>query len=140
MKLDYTSLANAIAAMERTCRYVDGRISSDSIGDDEMEVLKAAVIQNFEFTYELCWKFIKRWLDANFSDSFTSGLGRKQLFRFANENRLIKGFEDWMVYHELRNRTSHTYDRAVADEIFAGAPAFLQDAKLLLKRLESSDV
>ena len=24
--------------------------------------LKAGVIQNFEVAYELCWKFIKRWL------------------------------------------------------------------------------
>lgn len=119
---------------------MQGRIRNGELEADEMEVLKAAVIQNFEFTYELCWKFIKRWLDANYSGSFTSGLSRRQLFRSAAENRLIDNIDEWFAYHELRNRTLHTYDRTVADEIYSASESFWTAARELLHRLEASDV
>jgi hypothetical protein len=64
------------------------------------------------------------------------GVTRKQLFRYATENLLITDFEAWVVYHDLRNKTSHTYDRDVADVIFKKAGLFLEDAKLFLKALE----
>lgn len=35
-----------------------------------------------------------------------------------------------------RNRTSHTYDSAIADQVFAHIPSFLPDARDLLKRLQ----
>lgn len=139
MELDYSSLARAIASMERASRFVQKRMQSSSLAPDEAEILKAAIIQNFEFTYELCWKFIKRWLDFNYSSSLTAGLSRKQLFRYAVENRLIEDLEVWLVYHELLNRTSHTYNQLVADEIFAASDTFLSDARNLLNRLEASD-
>lgn len=139
MDLDFTSLARARASMDRACRFVQKRMQDTGLSEDEEQVLKEAVIQNFEFTYELCWKFIKRWLDYNYSSSITAGLSRKQLFRIAAENRLIDRVETWLVYHELRNRTSHTYDQLVADEIFAATSSFLEDASRLLERLEASD-
>jgi len=64
------------------------------------------------------------------------GVTRKQLFRYAIENHLITDFEAWVVYHDLRNKTSHTYDSKVADVIFRKAGVFLEDAKSFLKALE----
>jgi hypothetical protein len=79
---------------------------------------------------------MKRWLEMNLTPGLAEGITRKQLFRFAIENRLIDNFNVWNRYHELRNKTSHTYDSAVADEIFKSAGDFLQDAKAFLKALE----
>lgn len=135
--LDLTSFGKAVASLERGLRFAQGRLQDPAITAEETEVLKAAVIQNFEFTYELCWKFMKRWLDVNFSESHTAALSRKQLFRMAIEQRLIEGFDDWVGYHELRNLTSHTYDHEVADEIFEASPGFLQAAKQLYEQLEA---
>lgn len=136
MQLDLSSLKKALSSMDRAWNYSHKRLESGNLEQDEIEVLRAAVNQNFEFTYELCWKFMKRWLKHNYSESFTSGITRKQLFRYAAENLLITDFEAWVKYHELRNQTSHTYDSKVAEEIFKVAGKFLQDAKAFLQAIE----
>lgn len=136
MALELGSFKKAIASMERVCEYADKKIAKGGLDSQELEVIKAAVIQNFEFTYELCWKFMKRWLDINYSETMIIGISRKQLFRYAAENSLIIDFDAWRRYHELRNKTSHTYDTNVAEEIFEAAGCFLEDAKQFLQALE----
>jgi nucleotidyltransferase substrate binding protein (TIGR01987 family) len=135
--LDLSSIRNAIASMERAWAFAGRRINADNLEQEELEVLRAAVIQNFEFTYELCWKFMKRWLEANLSPGLLDGVSRKQLFRYAVENHLIVSFDVWTRYHELRNQTAHTYDSSVAEEIFKSSGDFLHDAKACLNALEA---
>ncbi|MBE1555640.1 HI0074 family nucleotidyltransferase substrate-binding subunit [Sporosarcina limicola] len=136
MKLDLYSIKKAANSMERSLQVVSSELKAEEIDEDLLEVVKAGVIQNFAFTYELCWKYIRRWFDLNISRDFTSGLTRKQLFRHAIENKLISDFEQWVRYHELRNLTSHTYDQAIAEEIFSTAGQFLCDAQKLIAALE----
>ncbi len=136
MKLVTGSLKNAIASMERALKLVDKKMMLESIDEEEIEVIKAGVIQNFEFTYELCWKFMKRWIEENISAEFVDGVTRRELFRLSAENRLIVAVEKWMEYHKARNRTSHTYDENIAEEIYQAAAAFLPEAKDFLSRLE----
>ena len=45
--------------------------------------------------------------------------------------------DQWMVYHQARNITSHTYDEARAEEVFAIAREFAADAQKLLYQLEA---
>lgn len=136
MKLDLSSIYKAISSLERAIVYAKKRFASCPIDQVEQDVIKAGVIQNFEFTYELCWKFMKRWLEQNYSESFTAGLTRKQLFRYALENHLIVNFENWIRYHELRNMTSHTYDQEKALEIYSASEEFLNDAQAFYAALE----
>ena len=136
MSLELSSLEKAVGCLERAWNFTNRKLSEENIEQDEIEVYKAAVIQNFEFSYELCWKFMKRWLEVNLTPGMMEGVTRKQLFRYAAENLLITDFESWVVYHDLRNRTSHTYDSDVADVIFQKARFFLEDAKEFLKALE----
>lgn len=130
------SLIRATSSLERACSYVTARESKEVISSEEFEILRAAVIQNFEFTYELCWKYTKRWLEENYNPTSVQGISRKQLFRLAIENGLIDDFDAWVRYHELRNLTSHTYDIKVAQQIYDEAPSFLLAAQRLLKAIE----
>jgi nucleotidyltransferase substrate binding protein (TIGR01987 family) len=82
------------------------------------EAIKEAVIQNFEVTYELSWKMMKRWLERNFGNEYVDGVNRRELFRLASESLLISDVDKWMVYHKARNETSHTYDAITAEEVF----------------------
>ncbi|MEZ7891408.1 MAG: HI0074 family nucleotidyltransferase substrate-binding subunit [Candidatus Wallbacteria bacterium] len=139
MALDLSGLADAVASLGNALEVADHFINSGKFNKNEIDVIKAGVIQNFEFTYELCWKFMKRWLDINHSESFTAGITRKQLFRYAAENLLIEDFDRWLTYHELRNKTSHTYDGLIAAEIFNSARQFHGDAKAFLKTLKEKN-
>jgi len=131
MALDLSSLKKAVDSLDRAIK-----VAGESKDTRQAEVIRAGVIQNFEFTYELCWKFMKRWLELNAGASTVDGSTRKELFRLAAESRLITGVENWFKYHAARNETAHTYDPAKAAEIFALAAPFAKAARSLLKVLE----
>ncbi len=136
--LDLTSLTEAVSSLERTLRFVTERkpIFHD-LQKEERDIYTSAVVQHFEFTFELCWKFMRRWLENNLSPGNTAGLTRKQLFRLAAEERLIEDVEAWFRYHELRNLTSHTYNSSIAAEIFDAASPFSLASRELLTALEA---
>jgi nucleotidyltransferase substrate binding protein (TIGR01987 family) len=72
------------------------------------------LIQSFEFTHELAWNVLKDYLE----DKGIMGLiGSKDATRVAFKNGLIEQGEDWMKMIEARNKTSHTYDPNVAQEV-----------------------
>lgn len=100
------------------------------------EILRDSVIQRFEYTYELAWKMMRRWLEANIGASYVDGISRKELFRMATEQRLIADLLKWFRYHEARNQTSHIYDESVAQDVFSVVEDFLDDVKKFLKALE----
>lgn len=136
MKLEISSLKKAIISFEKTITLLKRKENEDNIDKDEIEVIKAGVIQNFEFTYELCWKFMKRWIENNISSDIVDGVTRRELFRLSAENRLIDDVEQWMDYHKARNITSHIYDEKIAEEVYRVAADFLTSAKSFLERLE----
>lgn len=133
--LNYSSLQKATSRLQESLIVVDEYKSS---GQPQLiRTLTSGVVQHFEFTYELSWKFIKRWLGENIGKSAVDGLSRQELFRIAAEYRLIDSIEDWMLFHRARNETSHTYNESTADEVFNVAVRFLPEAMKLLNTLQS---
>lgn len=130
--LDTSSLHRALKSLESAARIYQ---SSDA-GKDEKEVIRAGVIQNFEFTYELCWKFMKRWIEMNVDPISVDGVTRRELFRLASENKLIVDVDKWMEFHKARNSTSHIYDEDVADEVLSAtfeALPYIRDFAAILE-------
>lgn len=138
MKLDTTSLNKALNSYENALNFATNRLS-ENVSEVEINVIKAGVIQNFEFTYELCWKFMKRWLELNLMPGLLDGSSRKELFRNALENKLISDFDSWVKYHELRYTTSHTYNFDIADEIYEISTEFYRDARNLYQQIEAKN-
>ena len=135
--LELSSFEKSVSSMQRALRYFETRmLDEDSVSPEEREILVCGVVQNFEFTYEVCWKFMRRWLEANLGIGTTSAATRKQLFRLAFESQLIRDVDAWFRYHELRNLTSHTYDMKIALEICSEAQGFVKDAADLLDAIE----
>lgn len=136
MKLDLSSLRKAIESLEKTLKVAENKELAAGLDDDAKDAIRAGGIQNFEFTYELCWKFMRRWLGINVGSTYVDGVTRRELFRLSAENRLITDVDQWMEYHDARNETAHTYNEDTADDVFETSRIFLADAKKLLEALE----
>ena len=136
MKLDLSSLRKAIESLEKTLKVAENKELAASLDDDAKDAIRAGGIQNFEFTYELCWKFMRRWLGINVGSTYVDGVTRRELFRLSAENRLISDVDQWMEYHDARNETAHTYNEDTADDVFETSRIFLSDAKKLLEALK----
>jgi len=137
MPLELDSLKKAVAALNGVLAKSDDAELMGGLDEITQNAIKSGVIQHFEFTYELCWKFIKRWLEVNISPTTGDGVARRELFRLAAENRLIVDVDEWMRHHDARNLTSHTYAPEVAQTVYAAASDFVRDAQRLLEALET---
>ena len=101
--------------------------------------LVAGVVQHFEFTFELCWKMLKRQLEREVpSPSELDGSSFRELFRLGHQRGLITAVEPWLEFRELRNMTTaHTSAKDKAHKVAAGAPALLAQAQALLSTIDS---
>ena len=72
------------------------------------------LIQAFEFTHELSWNLLKDYFESQGTQGIT---GSKDACREAFQKGLIADGEAWMEMILSRNKTSHTYNKAVALEI-----------------------
>jgi nucleotidyltransferase substrate binding protein (TIGR01987 family) len=101
--------------------------------------LRSAVIQSFEFTYELAVRLMRRVLieRAESADRVTD-LSFNDLLRLAADAGLLADGNRWREWREMRNATSHAYDERKAQAVAVGAQAFCVDAVALLAALEKS--
>lgn len=81
---------------------------------DEMDYLRDATIQRFEFTIELFWKILKKVL---FHEKVESTTPRDTLSK-AYQYNLIDNEKIWLNMLDDRNNTSHAYKEAEAKIIF----------------------
>jgi nucleotidyltransferase substrate binding protein (TIGR01987 family) len=133
--LDLTSLEKAVASLRDAVTVVRSSESGERFSEPVVVTLKAGLIQNFEFTYELSWKMIQRWIRINLSPEDAEPRTKKDLFRIAAGRGLIADPLRWFEYAEARNLTTHTYDRAKAEQVVEAAMRFLADAETLLAEL-----
>ena len=104
--------------------------------DPDNDLLRDGVIQRFEYTMDLSWKMIQRYLKHIAQVEESAIRTKKDLFREAGRLRLISNVEAWFGYYEARNETSHTYDPQIAESVFEQAELFLPDAISLLEALK----
>jgi nucleotidyltransferase substrate binding protein (TIGR01987 family) len=137
MKLDLSSLQKAVGSLERAIGVATDKARMKALDDDQRDAIRAGVIQNFEFTYELCWKMLKRQLEALAASAIEiDQLSFRELIRVGAERGLVEDPERWFDYRQQRNLTSHTYDATKAESVFRAAVEFAGDARRLLEKLE----
>ena len=135
MKLDYSSLEDAVAQLQKSFDYLHGDLARTD--PDLREQFRAATIQAFEFTYELAVKMIQRQLaqivanpDALREMDFADRM------RDAADAGIVRDAPSYVRYRELRNKTSHTYDTDWAEKTVSVIDEFLRDVRFLLQELQ----
>ncbi len=128
MKLNFTALQKALNSLEIAIK------RSQSHKHDKE--LRDAVIQRFEYTFELSFKFLKRVLELESpSPMLVDQMSYKDILREACEKGFIDNFHVWVVYRDQRNITSHTYNENKAESVYQTALTFYNDALKLSQQL-----
>lgn len=85
-----------------------------AIQQPKNEFLRDSVIQRFEFTYELAWKLLKIRLEAESVIARTP----REVLQEALQAGFIEDGNAWSELQKTRNLTSHTYDEALAEQVY----------------------
>ena len=96
----------------------------EAIEAPESDLKSDAVIQRFEFTYEMAWKTVKLYLEKKGIEVNSPG----SVFSESNRLGLIKDGNGWTYLQKCRNMTSHTYDEILALQVYR----FIQKKALYL--------
>lgn len=135
VKLDLSSFEKAISRLEQSLAYCNSELAKDL---NLALQFRSAAIHAFEYTYELSWKILKRYLVMNEpSVAEFDTLSFSDLIRTASgKGLLLHDLSIWTNYRQARNITSHTYDENKAAEVFKIIPEFLQEVKYLFAKLQ----
>lgn len=96
---------------------------------------KELTIHRFEMCFELSWKLmykIGRLQGRELANS------PRDAIRIAAQIKLIDDPSAWLDYVEHRNRTTHTYNEEVADQVYEAVRHFPSLVRALLKSAEKT--
>jgi nucleotidyltransferase substrate binding protein (TIGR01987 family) len=97
------------------------------------EFTRDSVIQRFEFTFELCWKILLKFIE---SDHPLEDRSVKAIFREADSMGFIRNIDQWFKFQAARNLTSHTYNQKTAQEVYTEALKLPAETHHLLSKLK----
>jgi nucleotidyltransferase substrate binding protein (TIGR01987 family) len=90
---------------------------NEAVAHPESDIVRDAVIQRFEFSFELIWKTLKLYLERQ---GHECGGPRATLKKAFAEGLVTtpEAADLWLEMLEDRNLTSHAYDEALAKTIY----------------------
>ncbi|MBI1870571.1 MAG: nucleotidyltransferase substrate binding protein [Chlamydiae bacterium] len=99
-------------------------------------IVRDATIQRFEYTFEVFWKLMRSYLREKEGSETNSP---KSCFRevFSAGLTTAEDTELLLKMTDSRNKTSHTYDENIAEEIYKDVKIYAPLMKRLLNLLES---
>ena len=131
-KLDLTNIKNAVATLEEAINYYNTDVEQPI-----KNMYADSCIQRFEYTYELSWKIMKKYLKLFFNKT-EQELTIKNIFRYSQGYGLIQDWTKWVEYNDARNNTSHEYNLNKAQFVLSVLQSFLGDVKRFVLCLESA--
>lgn len=91
-----------------------------------------SAIKRFEFTIELAWKCVQKFLREQEIICRSPKECLKEAFKFG----LVEDDPRWIEALEDRNLTAHTYDEATAEDVYGRLPNYLEVFNLLKDKLK----
>jgi len=106
----------------------------DALAQPKTEWTRDSAIQRFEFTFELAWKAVATVAQAHGVEARSPREAFKQAFALG----WVTDEDVWLRMLDDRNRTTHTYNEAVAEEIFGQLGGYASALRALSDTLASS--
>jgi len=100
----------------------------DALRQPKNEFIRDAVIQRFEFCFELAWKMLRLKLQ---DEGLAVNTPRETLQQALTAGMLADG-NGWSAMQKMRNLTSHTYDESLAEQVYLYVA---QSGVMLLRQL-----
>ena len=130
IKLKHEQIINALHQLEKSIIHLK-KIDlypeeADFIEKEDLYLaLRESMIQRFEFSVDLFWKYIKRYIVEEMKKTVEFNSSRS-VIREACQTKIIseKDSEMIMLMIEARNMTSHIYKEEVADQISSKIPEY----------------
>ncbi len=107
---------------------------NEALMASETDLSRDAAIQRFEFCFELAWKVIQERVRTEGLDCQSP----KGCLKLAYKNGWLGDETGWLAMLEDRNRTAHTYDEALAKDVYRRLSAHLPLLKALDEYLRST--
>jgi nucleotidyltransferase substrate binding protein (TIGR01987 family) len=105
----------------------------ESLALPKTDITRDSTIQRFEFTVELSWKVLQKYLKAQ---GVAESASPKGVFREAARLNIVDDPESWMHFIDERNISSHTYKESLAEQVYATAQKLPKFVDQLLSALE----
>jgi len=104
---------------------------------DEDDFIRDAVVQRFEYTFEICFKTVKLFLLKNFGIEEGSPKG---VFRSLLQTKLVKPSEIEVLLQMVddRNKTTHTYDELFIETLYIQIQKYYKLMKYLFEIITNS--
>lgn len=103
------------------------------LNEEKTAANQDSAIQRFEFTSELAWKVVQKFLKEEKIICRSPKECLKEAFKFG----LIDDDVKWLEMIDDRNLTSHTYDEEKSEEVYERLPDYLKLLELLKEKVES---
>lgn len=104
----------------------------EALKEEKTTLNRDAAIQRFEFTVELAWKCVQKFLKEQMIICRSPKECLKEAFKFG----LIDDDQRWLMAFDDRNLTTHTYREEIAEKIFVNLAGYLEIFQKLMDKLE----
>lgn len=133
--IDFTALRRALVMLDEALQFWQQQPEGTALKPH----LRSAVLQSFEFSYELSLRLLRRVLiERAEAADLVVDLSFQDLLRKAADAGLLGDPARWREWREMRNATSHAYNEVKAQAVAEAAARFAQDAAALLAAMEAS--
>ncbi len=117
----FSNYSKAMDKLQESVEYIQSSHLNEHTDEVEKlavldEMVKEGLIQRFEYTHELAWKVMKDFAEYQGTTNIS---GSRDAIREALQMNLIQSGEVWMDMMLSRNKSSHTYNEATANEIYS---------------------
>ncbi len=104
------------------------------VAEGNGDIVLDVAVKRFEFTYEMAWKALKRFLDYLGIDARAP----RPVFKEAYAQGLLVNEQVWLDMIEMRNLSSHVYDEQEVSRILSELERYLAAFDSLLKQLRQT--